>query len=154
MRLRVAEIDQHAVAEIFGDVAAVLRDHLGAGALIGADDLAQVFRIETRGERGRADQIAEHDGQLTALGLGAGGGLRRRGCSSAVRALAIAFMSFLRGPSGSLEILEILLGQIGQDVKIDFVLGKHRCIFRKTDALEPLVDIARHNHHPRDFGQA
>ena len=36
MRLRIAEIDQHAVAHIFGDLAVPASDHRGAAALIGA----------------------------------------------------------------------------------------------------------------------
>lgn len=38
--LRVAEIDQHPIAEVLGDITVVLRDHVGAGILIRADDLA------------------------------------------------------------------------------------------------------------------
>jgi hypothetical protein len=39
------------------------------GAVIRAEDLAQILRIEARRERGRADQIAEHHRQLPALGI-------------------------------------------------------------------------------------
>ena len=70
MRLRIAEIDQHPVAHVFGDKAVEPGDHLGDGAVIGGDDLAQILGIEPRGERGRADQIAEHHRQLPAFGIG------------------------------------------------------------------------------------
>ena len=64
MRLRVAEIDQDAVAHVLGDKAVELGDDLGDGAVIRGDDLAQILGIEPRRERGRADQIAEHHRQL------------------------------------------------------------------------------------------
>ena len=57
VRLRVAEIDQHAVAHVLGDEAAEAGDRLGDAAVIGADDLAQVLGVEPGGERRRADEI-------------------------------------------------------------------------------------------------
>ena len=70
MRLRVAEIDQHAVAHVFGDKAVELGDDFGDGAVIRGDDLAQILGIEPRRQRGRADQVAEHHRQLPAFGIG------------------------------------------------------------------------------------
>jgi hypothetical protein len=67
MRLRVAEIDEHAVSHVFGDIAAEAGDGVGDGAMISADDLAQILGIEPRRERGRADQVAEHHRELTPL---------------------------------------------------------------------------------------
>ena len=69
VRLRPAEIGQHAVAQVLGDMAVEAADHLRAGRLIGAHDRAQVLGIEPRRQLGRADQIAEHHGQLPALGF-------------------------------------------------------------------------------------
>ena len=46
MRLRVAEINQHAVAHVLGDKAIEPGDDLGDGAVIGGDDLAQILGIE------------------------------------------------------------------------------------------------------------
>ena len=65
-----------AVAHIFGDKAVEPGDHLGDGAVIGADDLAQILRIEPRRQRRRADEVAEHHRQLPAFGLGAELGYR------------------------------------------------------------------------------
>ena len=45
--------------------------------MIGAQHLPQILRIEARGQRGRADQIAEHDGELPPLGLGRECDIRR-----------------------------------------------------------------------------
>ena len=48
MRLRVAEIDQHPVAHIFGDKAVEASDDIGYGMVISGDDLAQILGIEPR----------------------------------------------------------------------------------------------------------
>jgi hypothetical protein len=61
---RISEIDQNPVAHVFRDEAVEGADHFGGALMIGGDDLAQVFRIESRRQRRRADQIAEHHGEL------------------------------------------------------------------------------------------
>ncbi len=68
MRLRIAEIDEDAVAHIFRDIAAELGHGFGRAFVIGGDDLAQILRIELRRQRGRADKIAEHHRDLAPLG--------------------------------------------------------------------------------------
>ena len=70
VRLRPAEIGEHAVAHVLGDVPAPALDHLGAGVLIGADHRAHVLGIEPRRQLGRAHQVAEQHRQLPPLGLG------------------------------------------------------------------------------------
>jgi hypothetical protein len=72
MRLGIAEIHQHAVAHILGDKTAKAADGVGDAAMVDTNDFAQILGIEARGQRGRADQIAEHHGQLPPLGLGCG----------------------------------------------------------------------------------
>jgi hypothetical protein len=42
----IAKIDQQPITEILGDMACVVLDDLGRGLLVGADDCAQVFRVE------------------------------------------------------------------------------------------------------------
>jgi len=69
MRLRIAEIDQHAVTHVPRDEAIELGDNSGDGAVISADHIAQIFGVDARRELGRADQVAEHDSQLSPLGL-------------------------------------------------------------------------------------
>ena len=68
--LGIAEIGQHPVAHVLGDEPAGLGDLLGAAAVIGADDLAHVLGIEPSRQRGRADEVAEHDRELAALDTG------------------------------------------------------------------------------------
>ena len=76
MRLRKAEIGEHAIAHELRDVALVAADDLAAGALVGGDHRPHVFRIEPRRQRGRADQIAEQHRELPAFRLGPRGGRR------------------------------------------------------------------------------
>jgi hypothetical protein len=61
MRLRIAEIDEDAVAHVFGDEPVVATDKLGDPNMIGTDHFAQVLRIKPRREGGRANKIAKHD---------------------------------------------------------------------------------------------
>jgi hypothetical protein len=42
-------------------------DDFGNGAMIGGNQIAQVFRIEARGQCSRVGEIARHHCQLTAL---------------------------------------------------------------------------------------
>ena len=67
VRLGIAEIDQHAVAHVFGDKTGEAGDRVGDAMVIGADDFAQILGIEAPRQRRRADQIAEHYRQLATL---------------------------------------------------------------------------------------
>ncbi len=75
VRLRPAEIGEHAITHVLGDMPAPALDHLGAGGLIGPDHLPHVLGIEPRRELSRAHQIEEHHRQLPPLGLRSGCGL-------------------------------------------------------------------------------
>src|SRR6516165_1721125 len=68
----ISEIGQHPVAHVFGDEPIEPCDDLGDGTMIGANDVAQILEVETRGQGCRPDEIAKHDGQLTPLCLGRG----------------------------------------------------------------------------------
>jgi hypothetical protein len=68
MRLRIAEIDQHAVAHEPGDIPVISAHRGGDALMVRCDHFLQVFRIEPRGQWGGADNIAEHDRELSALG--------------------------------------------------------------------------------------
>jgi hypothetical protein len=68
----IAEIGQHPVAHVFRDKPVEPSDDLGDGTMVRADDVAQIFGVETRGQGCRPDEIAEHDGQLPPLGFGPG----------------------------------------------------------------------------------
>ena len=69
MRPRIAEIDQHPVAHVFGDKPVEAAYRVGNGAVIVPDQLPQILRVMTGRERRRADQISEHHRQLAAFGI-------------------------------------------------------------------------------------
>ena len=68
MGLGIAEIDQCAVAHVFRHEAAETAHGLGNASLISRNDLAQVLRVHTGGERRRTDQVTKHDGNVPAFG--------------------------------------------------------------------------------------
>ena len=68
LRVRVAEINEDAIAHELGDVAIETPDSFAHRLLIGADHIAHVLGIEPRREVGRIRQVAEHHGQVAALG--------------------------------------------------------------------------------------
>src|SRR5215217_5904909 len=80
MGLGIAKVDQQAIPEILRDIALKALDHLGAGGLIGADDLPQVFGIKLAGEHRGVYQVAEQHGELAAFRLGHDGGSKGRWC--------------------------------------------------------------------------
>ena len=119
--LRIAEVDEHAVAHVLRYKPAEALHSLGDALLIGRNDLAQVLRVHTRRERCRTDEVREHHGNLAALG----GVLRGEGrCSaaSAFGAFAAAFGEFGYRPQ-QLEtmterhpdLFKVLIREIGQD---------------------------------------
>ena len=62
-----AEVDEQAIAEIPGDVAAEAPDGAGGGLLVLRDEVAPLLGVELLRERRRADQVAEEHRQLAAL---------------------------------------------------------------------------------------
>jgi Cupin superfamily (DUF985) len=69
MRLRVAEIHQHAVAHVLRHEPAEAANGLRDAFLIGRNDLAQVLWVHAGGERCRTHEVREHDRDLAALRL-------------------------------------------------------------------------------------
>jgi hypothetical protein len=68
VRLRITKIGEHAVAHVFCDEAPIAFDQARAAFVIGCDDSMHVLGVEPRGKRRRTHEIAEHDGELPALG--------------------------------------------------------------------------------------
>ena len=142
VRLRVAKINEHAIAHIFGDKAREPGDRVGDTAVVGADQLAQILGIIARRQRRRADQIAEHHGELAAFGIGRsrcsgdchcdrGGGRRvaERG-DSVEQTAPVADRCNTNFP-------EIFRCQLRQHLPIDLVLAEGRRIALKTQTLQP-----------------
>ena len=68
MRLRPAEIGQHAVAHELGDIAVEARNLAGHRVLVAPDDLAHLFRIAARRQGRRTDEVDEQHRELAPLG--------------------------------------------------------------------------------------
>src|SRR5471032_248801 len=67
VRLGIAEVDKRTVASIPFHAPAELRHAAVDRAAICQQHVPVVFRIQLVRERGRADEVAEHEGDLTAL---------------------------------------------------------------------------------------
>ncbi len=128
----------------------------GSSGLISPDHLPVLFRVQPFGQGAGIDQVTEHDGELTTLGFRVRSNRYRR------RLLALIigssrrrldhrrnrFHQLLAGAKRDIEILEILFGQIRQNLDIDFIFGEHRRIFCKSDARKPLVDLCCQGNSP------
>ena len=151
LRLRVAEQRHQPVAELLQHMAAKPRHRRRGFVEIGADQIAPVLRVEPRRETRRADQIAEHHRDRSALGVGARG-WRRRGRRSG-RGLRGRRRRSVPGETGDRphqplavpqrhpDLLEVGLAQVGQDVGVDLVLPEQRFVLSEADRVQPLADV-------------
>jgi hypothetical protein len=150
MRPRVPEINEHAVAHIFGDEAVEASDDTGDRAMIGADDLAQILGIEPRRQRGRADEIAEHHRELPAFGftprceccgrcgrqpwrIGYGRGSAQGG--DGIEQLAPV------ADRCDANLPEVIRCQLRQHLPIDLVIAEGRHIALKAQTLQPRLYV-------------
>src|SRR2546421_3145249 len=69
VRQGITKVDQQPIAEVLGDMPLKTLDDGGAGLLISSHYLAQLFRVQTRRQRCRVDQITEQHSQLAPFGL-------------------------------------------------------------------------------------
>jgi hypothetical protein len=141
VRLRVAEIDQHTVAHVLRDKAVEPGDDLGDGPVIGGDDLAQILRIEPRRELGRADQVAEHHGELPAFGGHHSRGWLRRSSGIAPQCGDRGEQFAAVPDKAHAEVLEVLGGQLRQYRGIDRVVAKRLLVLPQSEAVEPGRDV-------------
>ena len=146
--LGIAEIGQYPVAHVPGDETAGSGDEIGAAAVVRADDLAHVLGVEPGRERGRADEVAEHDRELTALGgvqRGAAGAAAATATAGALFSMvsrsAIGAQQLAAMPEQDAQLLQILIRQIGKDAEIDPVVAKRLRVLLQTDPAEPTVDV-------------
>ncbi len=123
--------------------------HLADAAMVGGDDLAQILGVEPGRQLGRADEVAEHDRQLAALGSRdgrrRGGGLGRRAAAHrgdrGEQPAAVA-------DRGDAETDQVLGRQRGQDVGVDVVVAECGLILPKAEPAQPLRDIGSHARAP------
>ena len=73
VRARIAEVGEDAVAHQPRDDAVVPLDDLGAVLPVRLDHFGELFRIEAQRQARRLHDVAEHHGELAALGAARGG---------------------------------------------------------------------------------
>ena len=154
MRLRPAEIGEHAVAHEFGDVALEPRDLARDRVLIEPDDLAHVLGIEpgatalsspTRSTNITVSWRRSASGCLAALTGVADEGATRppivQACDRLQQLLAVT-------ERGDANFLEIVTGQPAQQLAVDIVGTEQIDILGETDPVEPSFDVQVHFHGP------
>ena len=137
MRSRVAEIGEHAIAHVPGDEPVELADDVGDSAKVFVDNLAQILGVEPRGERGRANEIAEHYRERPALGSWCSRGLLRCGINMAAQRGDRFEKLAAVASKHDTEVLEILCCELGQRVPIYFVVAESGLVSFKTQAPQP-----------------
>ena len=139
MGLRVAVIDQDAVAHVPRYEAVGVRDNPRHRAVIRGDDIAQILGIELRRERGRSDQVAEHHRELTAFGERAGlricsYGLRAQGSDRGEQFAAMADRDHT-------ETDQVVSGELAQYLDIDIVLAERLFVLFESQVAQPGRDV-------------
>jgi len=137
MRLRVAEINQHAVAHVFGDKAVKPCDGPRDGAVISGNDLAVILGIEPRRQLSRPHEIAEHHRQLPTFSRWCSRSLRRRNIDIAVQCGDRIEQFSTVASEHYAQILEILLRELGQRLPIDLVVAEGGLVALETQTLQP-----------------
>ena len=127
MRLRIAEIGQDAVAHEAGDIAGSPGNGAGTGILEIADHLAEILGIQPVRHRCGAYQIAEQHGQMPPPRFHRRGVLQ--GGNGAQQTLAV--------PQQNAHARQIGLGQVGQDIHSDTVIGEPLGAMGQSDFRQP-----------------
>src|SRR5262245_4603265 len=137
MGLRIAKINQHAVAEILRDKTIVAAHDLGDALMIGCNDLAQVFRVHKRRKCRRTNQVREHHRDLPPLGsirgLTGGRDVRcgtERLCGRCKR--TNSFKKLETSTKWKTHLAEMILREIRQDASIDRVLAEYCLVLCET----------------------
>ena len=123
--LRIAEIDQNAVAHVTSNKSVEAGDQAGDVSMKGADGLAQVLRVEPLADRRRSDQIDEHHAQQPAFGCGHPGRDWWSATHKPARSAAIAAVALVGGILAAAGTA--LPGQRGATVPAKLLVGRdHR----------------------------
>ena len=163
VRVRPAEIDQHAIADVARDEAAEARDRGSDARLIGADDGAQIFGIQPGRQCGRTRDVAEHDAELAIVRLPDQHDPRRRRLLARPSAREPAIAAPARDaviasdgratntpiPQVDAEVLEVVRRRAGQQVDGDGILAECRRMLLKTATARPVCDV--HRRSPEKF---
>ena len=147
MRLRVAEIDEHAIAHEFRYKAVIAGGAAGDLVLVGVDHALQGFEVELRSETRPVDDVAEHHRKVALFcGCPWRGSAERFGCRQSAddrrRAERIdRGAQFLAVAEWQAEFPEIGIGQGWQHRRIDLLGAKNLGVFRQPYLLQPTCNI-------------
>jgi hypothetical protein len=145
MCVRVAEINEDAIAHVLRDEAVKAAYRRGDAGVIAADDLAQVLGVEPRRKSRRTDEVAEHHRQLPPLGLlggrGLGSGNRRGGSGRGSQSGDRFQQPTAVAERGNANFLQFLGRQARQQIGSNVVLGKGRRILLQAKAAQPRRNV-------------
>jgi hypothetical protein len=147
VRSGIAEINEHAVAHVFCDEAVEAAHRLRDAFLVGGNNSAQVLRVHAGGERCRADEVREHHCDLAAVSCVLGPRLGDGGRPSIDRRISCEFPDGAQHlqpmPERNAEVLEVLIRQLRQNVRVDFAFAKCGLVLTKATASQPTPDVHR-----------
>jgi hypothetical protein len=133
VRARPAKIDEHAIAHEFGDVPLEASNLTRDRVLVGPDNLPHVFGIKAAGERRRADEVDEHDGELAAFCLA---GCRAAGITRPLRLVRAngsdRFQQLLARAERQAELLQVALGEFREQRPVDLVVAEGGLVAAKA----------------------
>src|SRR5262245_25019814 len=98
---------------------------LGDALLVGGNDLSEVLGVHARRKRRRPDEVRKHHRDLAALGALGSFWLRWRGRRCRRRSVGDSFQQpFAVAERSDAEFLQVGVVELGENCKVDVVLGK------------------------------
>ena len=141
----IAEVGENAIAHVAGHETVETIDCRLTGILVSQIHLPQILRVQTPGEFGRADQIAEHHRKLAPFCISllwtrrCRGGINKRRRVIAKRGDRLE--KFLAWSKGNGELFQILFGQLGKNLEVDLLFGEQLRVLAETEPVQPLRHI-------------
>ena len=155
--LRIAEIDENAVAHVLRHEAAAAIHRLCDAFLIAGNDFPEVLRVHAVRQCSRTDKVGEHHGDLAALGGSLRDGRSTRCWSGQALGRRRSWPCFgirLRAQrsdgveqqtavpdDADAQILQVLRRQALQDPLVDFIVAERRLIPFEAKATQPLPEV-------------
>jgi hypothetical protein len=135
-----SEIGEHAIAEIFGDVASKARDRAGNAILIAARQLVDVFRV-----RRRSDQVAEEHAEQPPVSRRFGRGLPvgrkgRRFVRTSLRKSVYSCENDLPVSKRDTKLPEVGLHKMRERSQINVILDEGLGVFAETELAWPILN--------------
>jgi hypothetical protein len=143
VRARPAKVDQQSVAHELCDEAIEARNNPDTGVLIRSDEIAIVLGIEFGRKGGRPHQVAEHDADLAALGVG--------GLTGTTRTRLGGRMRFRFGPEraskpravakGNAKLLQFVVGEVRQGIEVNVIVRKQPRVSLQAYPFQPFRNL-------------